>query len=269
MSIPGIATLYTGPLPPGHVRVLLRNGERLDVPRDELELLPHPCRGESDATLADWVLDALEPWHWGDDGSLAVAQFVPRQFDAVARILHPWDRDHPNDGTARWSEVVSAAAVSDERALAELRGDSFSAVPGFSGPDEGELGGTTTRALIAHLRTETQTPDDVLFAVWEGWGGDPWERFADAAWLPFANRTSRLLRGTIEGALSPLGMSFRDTTLKAMVWWPADRAWVVHSEIDWPWSLVAGSEDLIAALIGDPGLEVVRTTFDSAGNRVD
>lgn len=37
--------------------------------------------------------------------------------------------------------------------------------------------------------------------------------------------------------------------------WPQDRAWVLVSEIDWDFTIVAGSAALIAALVDDPALE--------------
>lgn len=41
-------------------------------------------------------------------------------------------------------------------------------------------------------------------------------------------------------------------------WWPADRSWFVATEIDYPWSYVAGSNALIASLMSDQALETVR-----------
>jgi hypothetical protein len=37
--------------------------------------------------------------------------------------------------------------------------------------------------------------------------------------------------------------------------WPADRAWVMVSEVDWDSTIIAGSPELIAAVCTDPGLE--------------
>jgi hypothetical protein len=41
------------------------------------------------------------------------------------------------------------------------------------------------------------------------------------------------------------------------VMWPADRAWVVVSEIDFDSTVVAGSAELIAAICASPGLEAL------------
>ncbi len=41
-------------------------------------------------------------------------------------------------------------------------------------------------------------------------------------------------------------------------WWPEDRQWFAATEIDFPWSYVGGSADLIDSLLGHPDLEAVR-----------
>jgi hypothetical protein len=41
-------------------------------------------------------------------------------------------------------------------------------------------------------------------------------------------------------------------------WWPEDRSWFVATEIDFPWSYVGGSRDLVDAITARPDLEAVR-----------
>ena len=41
-------------------------------------------------------------------------------------------------------------------------------------------------------------------------------------------------------------------------WWPADRAWFVATEIDYPWTYLAGTPGLIDAIIDHPTIEAVR-----------
>jgi hypothetical protein len=43
-------------------------------------------------------------------------------------------------------------------------------------------------------------------------------------------------------------------------WWPEDRAWVVHSEVDYDSTLVAGGAELAHALLEDPDIECLRVT---------
>jgi hypothetical protein len=44
------------------------------------------------------------------------------------------------------------------------------------------------------------------------------------------------------------------------LWWPADRAWVVASEIDLAWTYVAGPPAVADALLADPRFAAARTT---------
>jgi hypothetical protein len=46
--------------------------------------------------------------------------------------------------------------------------------------------------------------------------------------------------------------------------WPADRAWVLVSEVDWDSTVVAGSAALVADLCADPALEAVPLPADAA-----
>jgi len=51
-------------------------------------------------------------------------------------------------------------------------------------------------------------------------------------------------------------------------WWPDDHAWCVASEIDFPYTYVGGSQELIAAIIDDPAIEALPAT-DTDGIRYD
>jgi hypothetical protein len=41
--------------------------------------------------------------------------------------------------------------------------------------------------------------------------------------------------------------------------WPADRSWFVATEIDLPWTGIAGSPELMSDLLGDPALDTEST----------
>lgn len=45
-------------------------------------------------------------------------------------------------------------------------------------------------------------------------------------------------------------------------WWPEDHAWFIGSEIDHPWSYVAGGGDLIDAITANPRIESVVVNID-------
>ena len=52
------------------------------------------------------------------------------------------------------------------------------------------------------------------------------------------------------------------------LWWPDDRAWCVASEIDFPYTYVGGSNQLIEEILADPLLEALAATT-SQGITVD
>ena len=131
----------------------------------------------------------------------------------------------------------------------------------------GELDETVAAALVDVLTEATTTPYDVFVAVWEGWGDVPPQRFPGAARLDTPGRGHFLLRGPLRGVLTSVAASAHDR-LAAGVWWPADRTWFVSTEIDFEWTFVAGTGELVDRLVEDDRLEVVRTAFDAPANQI-
>lgn len=218
------------------VVIRLPDGEELRVPAKYLELVPreHPLRPEPDGRRADWWLDVLDDW----DRPLPISSFVPRSFPAVCRILHPWiDR---NDGRVTWQEAVSRSDASDRRALAQrLAASQFGSadpirIAQVNEPREGELDHHTAATLVDLLTQATATPNDVLFAVWVGWGDIPAQRFPGAARVDTPNQGHFLLRGPLHGALTSISASPVGARPVSGIWWPADREWFLHTEIDFP-----------------------------------
>ena len=62
-----------------------------------------------------------------------------------------------------------------------------------------------------------------------------------------------MFEGALESAISIEMSSNREQTPN--LWWPADHSWCVASEIDLPWTYVAGSSELIGCLLDDDRLE--------------
>jgi hypothetical protein len=77
---------------------------------------------------------------------------------------------------------------------------------------------------------------------------------------------SLLLRGPLTSALSSVAASNIDRPA-AGLWWPADRAWFVATEIDFEWTFVAGTQTLMQSMLDDERLEVAPTSFDAPANR--
>lgn len=65
------------------------------------------------------------------------------------------------------------------------------------------------------------------------------------------------MMGLFEGPIQDATHSFSawPGSQLANLWWPADRAWFVVSEIDYDSTIVAGSRESIDAVLRMPGLE--------------
>lgn len=251
------------------VVIQIADGPAVSVPRRHLRLVApdHPLVPEPDGAHADWWLDELSPW--GDDG-IRVASFVPSAFPAVGQVLHPWWGGDPEDGsTQTWREVAQRLGFASPRAFDQTREmfDIPAAAEAGMSSSQGELDERTARALVEVLASATATPDDVFVAVWEGWGDVPVQRFPGAARLDTEARGHVLLRGPLDGVLTSVAVSPFGRPV-AGLWWPADRAWFVATEVDLAWTFVAGSDDLLDRLTATPGLEVVRTSSDAPANEV-
>jgi hypothetical protein len=101
------------------------------------------------------------------------------------------------------------------------------------------------------LAAFTTTPETCFFGIWEGFGGSE---------LPpdiqlFASNTR--VMGLFEGPMQDATRSFSawPGSQLANLWWPADRAWFVVSEIDYDSTIVAGSRACIDAVLRAPGIE--------------
>lgn len=109
----------------------------------------------------------------------------------------------------------------------------------------------------------------MLFAIWVGWGDIPVQRFPGAARLDTRARGHFLLRGPLHGALTSISASSVGARPVSGIWWPADRAWFVHTEIDFPWTFLAGSTDLVEEADRRTDLETIRTTFHAIANQLE
>ena len=226
-------------------------------------------------SAADWIRERLSPRNSG-----LVSSVVPSGFDAYVRILHPVQL--PRDGfpLVRWADVSRWSGVPlhpriqwHEVALPETTPPTEP--PWRSqGPRQGALFFPDAEALIDDLTPHTSTPQECFFCLWIGYFGSA------AAFVPLGSppvhipappQPSRLVElpwreyGLFEGSLASA------TSLKTAsshdqqtpnLWWPADQSWCVASEIDFPWTYVGGSSDLIDQLLSDERLETVVASPD-------
>ena len=199
---------------------------------------------ESDTSGAAW----LAPVEWP----------LPTGFAAYARVLHPAIRYAGDDDVeVPWAEVAEANATVAHPLMQwpaitggwEFVHEDDQSPLWDDSPAEGHLPVSVATRLTAVLRRHTTTPDDCWFGVWAGFGWYP------AAGTELLGRTHLLLRGPID--LATANTAPEPAEQSANLWWPADRAWCVVTDIDLMSTYVGGSTDCIDDLLTATDLEVV------------
>jgi hypothetical protein len=242
------------------------------------QIAPAPTQWSAAVEEADWIAAALAPFEEG-----LVASVIPRGYPAYARVLHPV-RAALGKGTrpVRWAEIAQWSGVplhpdSQFHSVALPPGHPAGPAPwNGQGPERGSLDLADAERLVELLTMHTGTPSGCWFCMWDGWGWDtamyvalpgeppipvpdpvpPEVRYGPRVQLP--GRDYLLYTGPADAALAFAGTAGQTPNL----WWPADRAWCVASEIDLCWSYVGGSAELIEELIEDPRLEALPAVPD-------
>ncbi len=83
-------------------------------------------------------------------------------------------------------------------------------------------------------------------------------RVEGAATFELPWRTYELFEGPIEGATCFRTSRFQSPNL----WWPQDRSWCVASEIDLPWTYIAGPRELVGDVLAATRLEALVASPD-------
>jgi hypothetical protein len=254
----------------------------------------------TDVHQADWIASRLSPWE-GDYYPITI--LIPGGFEAYARVLHPVDV--PDDGgrLVRWADVAAWSGL-PLRADAQFHSIALPPTdPGRpypfhgQGPWEGFLDTGDAKALAAIARGWTTTPEDCWFCVWDGFGWDAaavsavftadgeadgeeppevveqprtdplpgWVRDGPRVSLP--NREHLLYRGSVEDVTATAGLDGGGQC--ASLWWPADHAWCVATDVDLQWTYVAGSRGLIDAILADDRIEALPASPDDPVSRME
>lgn len=238
-------------------------------------------------------MPALDELHWTTDLSGTEwlgarfagehAAVAPSGFEAYARLLHPARDRLDEEGRVRWREVAAWSGLplgpsSPFSAIALPAEDPGTPLPcSWDGPGTGSLDPADAAALCRVLREHTTSAGDCWFCLWAGydWQGVPLTRAGTPPAPPTAQpipaevlggphlqlpfREYLCYRGPIEHVRTWVGApGRRDQT--ANLWWPADHAWCVATDIDFPWTYVGGSAALVDRLVGEPALEAQATT---------
>ncbi len=225
----------------------------------------------TDVAQAEWWVRALRGF------AVDVGSIVPATFPAYARVFH-----RTSDGE-RWADV---AAANGRVAHAEMQYHEIRRPIGAPPVDDtsqleysGALGTMDHDELLVLaevLGRHTSTPH-LWCCVWEGFaqlhGGAAVGRLSSTGDddRPFEGIVPVGLRSApkveipgrayylLEGPRAEIGDLYAFLWRRSPnIWWPADRAWIVATEIDFSWTYVAGSEAAIEELLADDRLEVLR-----------
>lgn len=184
-----------------------------------------------------------------------VASILPGDFEAYVRIYHPFVSQGQLHALS-WRELAA-------RAGKELRDPADAADFALFGVANaqaltGSLPPSLIDVLVEHLGMATTTPGSCYFALWDGHGGTVVHDDLETT-LHLLHRNYHVFAGPVEAART----SYADVSFvhqSANLWWPADRAWCVATEVDFAWTYVGGTRALIDALLADPRLDAVETT---------
>jgi hypothetical protein len=200
-----------------------------------------------------------------------VAALVPARFEAVARVFHPAVRYvGDEDVEVPWASVAAAngTVVHPLMQWGSVTGsmeyfENDDQDPLWHGaPARGHLPVPVAERLTEVLAPHTTTPDVCWFGVRQGGAV-----IADHPTLTLGDREFWLINGSIE--LATVNFAAEPFEQSANLWWPADRAWLVATDIDLVSTYVGGTAGCIAELLARPDLEAVpaepkqRVTWDA------
>ncbi len=210
---------------------------------------------EPDVSQGVWISSARRR---GERGT--VAAHVPAVFEAYARVLHPAVRYAGDDDVEiTWAEVGAhnGTAVHPLVPWVALTNGPVDSQPPVwdDGPSEGHLPVPLARRLAAVLARHTATPGSCLFGRWDGFGYDLTTPDVPPRLLLRGGSDVVLVRGTVADAVRNLAPEPWEQS--ANLWWPADRAWCVDTDIDLRSTYVGGSAACIADVLATPGIEAL------------
>ena len=195
-----------------------------------------------------------------------VAALVPSSFEAVARVFHPAVRYVGDDDVeVPWASVAAANGTTAHPLM--QWGSVTGAMEYFENDDQaplwhgaparGHLPAPVAERLVAVLTRWTTTPDVCWFAVAQGGAV-----ITDHPTLSLPDREYWLINGPI--GLAAENMAAEPFEQSANLWWPADRAWCVVTDIDLTSTYVGGSAACIAEVLATPGLEALPAAPDDS-----
>lgn len=213
-----------------------------------------------DLEPARWIEEGLQS-PWQDDG-VYLTGLLPQGFPAYARIFHPATTEEGNR-PVRWATIAAwnGATVHPQMQFGEIAKVPFPyELDWGQPPDCGSLPAVELRILAKLLADFTATPDSCYWCLWAGYGFFHSAGYRKIPRVRTEGRDYLLFHSSMEtvGALYDVGGRWHQSP---NLWWPADRAWCVATEIDLYDTYVGGSADCIARILQCPGLEALPTTI--------
>ncbi|MDT0274800.1 hypothetical protein [Blastococcus goldschmidtiae] len=214
---------------------------------------------ETDVSCGVWISSArrrAEP--------RTVAALLPETFEAYARVFHPAvSYAGDDDVEVPWAEVAdyNGTTVHPLMQWHTITG-SWDAQPSEDqamvwddGPPEGHLPVQVAARLAGVLARHTATPEDCVFGRWDGFGYDLPDPGTPPRLLLRGEHDVVLVRGTVADATRNLAPEPHEQS--ANLWWPADHAWCVATDLDLTSTYVGATIACIAELLGTPGVEAL------------
>ena len=212
---------------------------------------------QADVSAGAWIVEAVR-------GRSGVAGILPAVYPAYARVFHPAVRFAGDDDVdVSWAEVADANGSVAHPLMQwpaitggwEYLNEDSQPPTWDAAPAEGHLPVPVAERLAAVLSRHTRTPEECWFGRWAGFGFDA-GALEGVPRLPLpGSHDAVLVRGSVADAVRNLAPEPHEQS--ANLWWPADRAWCVVTDIDAMETYVGGSAGCIAEVLAAEGLEAV------------
>lgn len=230
----------------------------------------------TDVTVGRWVEDGFS----SNPGSVGV--LVPGGFGAYARVLHPALNvsGHPVKwlAVAEWAGRVHHPLMSFEGISAPSCGYGIGRPPWTEDPRHGSMEEEQATVLAAFLSRFTGTPEQCYFGVWEGYGqysGGSAMLTSDGRARPLGIprdvRRAQRVGGVglnyllYTGRLEQIAEFYRNfLSQPPNIWWPADGAWFVATDIDLDSTYIGASRECIDSLLRHDVFEAVPASPDAS-----
>lgn len=214
------------------------------------------CDLTGDRWLDDVQVGAWIELDKGKELPPRVTALVPSPFQAFARVFHPLKVGL--EWPVRWREAAvrngrSMHATVQLHEVLLREGEHATASELLRGQGVGSLPADEFRALWDALRAHT-TADTLYLGYWEGFGVEEFSGprpLLEVAGAGVRHVLAAIPAGALEEA-HLLNEGFGPNLV-----WPADRAWLCHTDVDGLSTYVGGTAAAIDAVLRHPGLEAL------------